>query len=554
MAPEKLAARDLIDVSNRFELTRFALRSQLDQYNQGGVKGRDAFRRAMNLSEAAATERLQERPADSALDCERLGLIPADVVSSFAVRQHQFPGILFRPRMSGSWWPDVVRSFGVTGTTEHHAVLAAESFIAARPEVFVANRPLGGDDLDIATALASSLASVICRPTTRSVECLDLLSLLAPYTLPTVLEIAESHPFGPKLVRALDRALRNDRTNLKFRDMLHQFLRNPGGIDRNRVLSRRRYWIRAVRRVLWFDAQRQMPVKSKRWATEQLVIAVRRERSYAWATEGDRRYAFWVLAEFTIDNEALWTDIVGEFGQDPAIQELAAPAEEGRAWLRQITSHRDLHSRRPVGGWSTTPGIAHIFQRHVEHDRAAAFRGLTRDRRRRAMSLLEEALLSPCDVRKRRAIDTLVAAGPAATEGAATVVNHLVHDLIGTDATPVYLLERTMHLLGKLPSRESITTLETVLRPTTNLPLTVVREAVWAAGGLCQRFPDDSHGLLAWLLPLVERANDAAVTTFAAHSLVAAGKHPTSLSADRRLQVATTAGLDIVTWAGEPVA
>ena len=88
-----------------------------------------------------------------------------------------------------------------------------------------------------------------------------------------------------------------------------------------------------------------------------------------------------------------------------------------------------------------------------------------------------------------------------------------------------------------------------MLRPTTSIPLTVARDAMWSVGSICQQFPDDTIGLAAWLTHAADRFDDPAITTFAAHSLVAAGAHPSRISEARRDAVQTDCGLDIVTWA-----
>ena len=543
-------ATDLADNAGLIEL---ALKAQLDGWTiRHGNRGQQEYVQRTGLSDSTISDKIKEHPADAARECEELGIVPFGTVSRLAVRLDQYQGQRLILRVSGAAWEPLRDLCAIDGVTAPafraptEAVLAAEAFIAAHREAFVAGQPLNEDNTQIASHLASELCRIASGPTLLDSECLDVLALLAPKVPGVLLDHIDSHPFGTKVVRSLDRAVRRERTNRPFRTSVHQLLRSPGGPNRNRLLPRRRYWMRGLRRVVLFDQQNAAATAERSWALGQLRRAMRGEASYEWLTEDDRVYAFWVLVELT-RNESSWRDIEAIAAEQPGLAQHIPAARRARDWHANH-SHLELFCHTPRSGWEPPTEAVAVIECHLETTRPRVFHGLRPAVRRGAMHLLRDALLTPCDIQKRTACDTLIASGQAVTEAAASVVASLVADIEPTPLTTA-LLERCMHLLSRLPGSSSVPALRTVLQPSQQWPISVVREAMWGAGTAALHNPLEAPTLLGVVMQAVDRLDDPATTTLATHTMVALGRSPADLNSDRVAAAGLAGGMDIVSWA-----
>ncbi len=263
---------------------------------------------------------------------------------------------------------------------------------------------------------------------------------------------------------------------------------------------------------------------------------MRGDGAYAWSGHVERRYALWVYAEFSAPNAAdvwsyLWTEaqFLGKH--------LEVDLDQAREFLGGTTGGApDLFFFRPADGWSAPPGVAEVLTKHLRPARPAgrssrsptgvAIRSGTRIA---AADLATEALLAPCAIRHRTAVDTLQACIPAVHDEVATWVAGILREVALTgetlDPALIALVERCVHLLGALRFAESVDVIEDLLRAR-YLPVEVAKVTILAAGQLATIHGRYQASLIGHACAAAEVARHDTCIAAAIHSCVSVGINP----------------------------
>ncbi len=536
-------------MSSGISLVRLALISHLETYRDPveGCSGRIALAQKLQVPRSSITERLYGRAGPLVTlvhDSERLGIAPEPRLGDLARRVGVDEDPLsWTGRVDSTLWPLLRAAGGLAagGTARFRAPvdvqLAAGALIGNYPQLLQRSAPpptLSGDDLAAAHVLTDALCRVVSGPYGSSSEAVGSLAVLAPLTIDTIARFLASSPVGSNVVRAIDRAMRLSSGRAAFNQQAQRLIANPPVL-----LFRNALWMRAVRRVMWLDRRHQRPTV-KRWAIEQAMLGARGERAYAWSGQAERRYALWVTAEFTpTDDDAAWARLYAEgeaFGAH-----FVADLDHARSWLRATPSTgmpADLFFFRPAPGWTVPNVLRPLLHEHLapagkDAVRAGRRRGPFGLRRTEAqgatIELMTEALLAPCTIRHRTAVDTLKACSPVLKdEASATVASMLASITTGTDPLEpdvVAFAERCTHLLGALAAAPAVDVITSLLRRP-QLPSSLAKVAILTAGGLCAEHADDAPGLIAWASELAGRDRSDPCIAAAVHACVEAGVDP----------------------------
>lgn len=415
--------------------------------------------------------------------------------------------------------------------------LASGALIARYPELTDRSeerRPkLAADDLRAAKLLADALCRITSGPYNARRDAFDSLSVLAPITLDRIARFLGSGPVGSSAVRAIDRALRLSNPRAAFSQEAQGLIANPPVL-----LFRNALWMRAVRRVMWVDRRNGRDV-TKRWTMKQALRGVRGDGAYAWSGAAERRYALWVFAEFSHpDDGAAWDTVCGEAASFGA--SFVADLGEAREYLSDELRERrrpDFFYFRPNAGWTAPAPLESIVHERLGPPGAETARSIRRlgwedmrlSTRRGARELVREALLAPCAIRQRTAINAIQASVPALQHGACMIATEILSACVGErgDITPVLLpvAERCVTLLGSLPSRNSVPVVCDLLRRP-EVAESLAKIAILTAGSLAHAFPDEAPGLIAWVCDLANKRPTDPLIAAAIHSCVYAGVDP----------------------------
>lgn len=530
-------------------LVKLALASHLDTYRhpRDGRTGRQTLSGAMDVPPSGVTDRLNGRaPAllELVREAGRFRIVPDTTLDDLARRVGVDPDPhSWTRRVDVKLWEDLRAANGLRPDDEPtfrapiDVTLASAALIARYPELTDRSnhRPvkLAPDDLAAAEVLTEALCRITSGPYDARSDAFSSLAVLAPLTLGTISRFLGSSPVGSSVVRVIDRALRLSNPRAAFSQEAQRLIANPPVL-----LFRNALWMRAVRRVMWIDRQHGRET-TKRWPAIQALRGTRGDGAYAWSGAAERRYALWVYAEFSNpDDDAAWDVVRREartFGPN-----LVADLEEAREYLATDVRERrrsDFFLFRPAAGWCPPGAIADVLLAHLGPNRVDTARS-TRDlgweelrpsTRRGARALAWEALLAPCTIRQRTAINTMQASTPALRHGVCSISSEILsacvddHGEIDPGALPV--AERCVTLLGSLPVKASVPLVCDLLRRP-GLPDSLAKIAVLSAGSLAHAFPDEAPALIAWACDRARKTPSDPLVAAAVHSCVYAGYDP----------------------------
>ena len=534
-----------VDVASGVSLVRTALASHLDVFREAasGRTGRNVLAERMGVQPSGITDRLRGLPKQLVglvRDAERFRLLNTTSVSDLAQRVGVDETDPWSERIGPRLWPDLRAANGLEPQAMPRfrapvdVTLASAALIARYPHLMERNadgrRQLDGGDLEAARELASALCKVCSGPYGVGSAGITQLAVLAPLTIDVVVDYLKSGPVGSGVVRALDRALRLDLGDAQFRQTLQTLIANPPGL-----LFRNALWMRAVRRVMWFDRSHGERTV-KRWAMDQARRAVDAEDAYSWSGYVEQRYALWVFAEFSDPGSepagSTIRALAARFGPH-----LVADVESARAYLRATSRSRqdqDLFNFSPPDGWTAPTSIEEVLRSTLRPispvtSSLGEAKRLRPQTRLAGMALAREALLAPCAIRHRTAIDALQACAPILQTEVSLAVADLVRQIALSEKTidpaTVTVIERCVHLLGALYADVAIDVLSDLVRAR-HLPVEVVKVAILAAGYVGQMRPNDSVGLIAWACAAANRVNTDPCVAAAIHASVSTGVDP----------------------------
>jgi hypothetical protein len=420
----------------------------------------------------------------------------------------------------------------------HDVVLAAEAFsvhfhrILAHPP----NRPespgsgLDPRDLLAGEQLTRSLCWLGSGPFGIGHDAVRLVAELAPLYPDAVVEtVAQGGP-SAQMIRALDSSLRHSPTNAHVRRVIHDLLASPP-----ERIFRRVPWIRALRGMRRSDFlldEHQRP--SRTWLYDQLRFAMSGELGYVGARAHERRYALWCLAELTND-DSRWKKIATSASEDPALDDLILDAEQLRAALKP-GRQPDSFLFTPKDGWRLPTALADVDEildprraRTANWSQADSWSWMRPSTREPIVALLRDALLGPCAIRQRSAIDGLRSSSALARESA-TVSVGAVMSSIGSNPSRADILERCLIALGSLGQRRSIRIVEDVVQSTKSDQ--ILAQAIVTAGDLVHVYPRDCVGLTAWVQAQSSRTESPEVAAAGAHFAVIARRDASSFVPD----------------------
>ncbi len=441
-------------------------------------------------------------------------------------------------------WPELRHANGLEpGSTPSFraavdVAMASAAFVARYPHLI----SLDGDESmaeeiePVDVAAARLLTEALCRassgPYPTPSQAISSLSALAPLTLDVITDYLRSGPVGSNAVRAIDRALRNrvNAVDQTFSRQASELIKSPPGL-----LFRNALWMRAVRRVMWADRRRGQV--SAPWAMTQVKRAIHGEQAYGWSGQVERRYALWVLAEFTPPDEAgAWRKLSA--AAQPFGAHLVADLEQAREYVSgTVGAAADLFYFRPQVGWTPPAGVgalltAHLGRPIVRSGGRPASGTVKTQVRAAAAELASEALLAPCAIRHRTAVDTLQACvlgvQDEVVQGVGGVLRAVALGGGSPDPTHITLIERCVHLLGALHrSTESIDVIEELLGSRA-MPPEVVKVVILAAGQLAVAHQRHRASLIGRACEAAEFVRHDTCTAAAIHSCVAVGVKPLS--------------------------
>ena len=286
-------------------------------------------------------------------------------------------------------------------------------------------------------------------------------------TIDTIATFLASSPVGSNVVRAIDRAMRLSSRRCRVQPAGATAHRQPAGPP-------------VPQRVVDAGGPSRHVARSPPPAIDGEAMGDRtghgrRPRGSA-PTPGpgqvERRYALWVTAEFTPNGRRRRVGRACTPRGRRSARYFVADLDHARSWLRGDPVDRD--ARRHV----LLPARFRLDR--SERARAAAARASGAGRRRcreswsaagsvrlrraeargATIELITEALLAPCTIRHRTAVDTLKACSPVLKdEASATVASMLASVTTGTDQLEpdvVAFAERCTHLLGALAAAPAV--------------------------------------------------------------------------------------------------
>ncbi len=526
-------------------VVRFAIESHLQAHklrSGDGSSGRRVVQQALSIGDSAMTERLQSRdrlPHVAAV-VEELGLAPHGLVTRLVGQV----GLAGRPAwtVGPSWWPKLrnVHSLGTESSPNFSSpvqvLLAAEAFAAHHVRLLAHppnSTPRAQDEsYKIAcNQLLSQLCWLASGPFGVAHEAQRLISHLAPLAQEVVTDFIRGGVVTTQVIRALDRSLRQATWNSRMRQEYYNLLATPPA-----RIYRRTNWLRALRRLQVTDFRNSesfaKPPKSRAWLGNQLLIAMKSERAYSGARATDRRYAFWCLAELTLNDSELWEETRRTAEADLEVAPLLERAGELRRYLGQVpVSSRDAFDFYPTIEWSTEylgTGLHKMLRSDGVTSNRWPFKQIwswsRAPLRDKAIALLPDALFNPDVIRQRSAIDAFRAAGAEVRESISQTIVGVMSLLDELDNSPAFLRERCLAFLGMLGSASAVPAVERALRSNR---VETLAQAVSTAGDLAHLHPEESYGLMGWTLAEVSKhADDEDVMLAAVQAVVARGWDP----------------------------
>ena len=147
--------------------------------------------------------------------------------------------------------------------------------------------------------------------------------------------------------------------------------------------------------------------------------------------------------------------------------------------------------------------------------------------RETALRLLRDAILGPCAVRDRWAIDTLRAAGAAARYAVVQTVRGVYSSELAASSPHPVILERCLYLLGIMGHPAGIEPVEKTLSAGMGPTGARLVQTIQATGDLAHREPVAATGLVAWAERRLGTAvMDEELAMAAIHAAVACRKDP----------------------------
>ena len=511
-----------------------ALTAHLDAFvGTSKQTGRQALQVAMGLDNPArVTELLKpeaapERLLELAVVTERIGLVPHGEVTGIArqIRLTPFP----MPTVSGVWWPRLRDAKGLAhGSDELRSVIdvlvCAESFCDYYQEL-IAKPPnslrdaVSQVDLKSLDALLRALCRFAVGPYGAAQEAHHLVSRMATLAPAIVAEEVGRNAVSTQLIRSLDSAIRHYHVNANLWRRFSDVLANPPDLLASKI-----YWLRGLRRLLITDRTRRAERDTRRWAMEQLKIALRGEGAYEDSGATDRRFALWCLAEL-VENDGEWAHVETYAARDSTTADLIPTC---RSFRRSPRTGYDGFAYTPESGWERPRSMVEVLDVARSKTNAWSARATWLIRpttRSRLVGYLADALLAPSAIRQRAATDLLRGSGSKVR----TAVSATVSDLIERErvaAEPrVHVLERCFRVLGSMGQESSIEVVERLLRDT-DLDPSVLTAAISASGDLAYRHARRSIGMMAWVNDAMTRSSSRTRAIVGIRAATAFGRDP----------------------------
>lgn len=463
----------------RYEANQTARSRLADRSNKAGgtisgwIKTPREFGRLVQASEAA-------------------GIAPEGQLSRLA----RITGHIDDHEIPARWWPRLATANSLSGETP--AFRSAEDVIVSGKALaaFVARSQVTREEPD-PTAVKHTVVALVrvaSEPHGFADEAIEVLSDLSPVAYADILEIVSLHPIHAKALRALDRSVRRRGAPTAETSGLLEFLQAP-----RTTLFHRATWLRALRRALWLHRQEDDGTQLPYWAIQHLIMAVRAQGQFRWATLDERRFALWIAAEFTPEvRHEDWPATLARIAQDesvvksvlrPEFADLGSAIANAR---RAVISKEldDLVSYRPEHGWPRSSYLDAWFEDYGVADgrvpvRMRAHWSFANQKLRLALcATMFEMLTTPCAIRSRMCSDTVRAAGTAATDAVSLAICEF---LTAAETAREHEVQRAVFVLGTLQSRIPAVgeALSSTLRSDSNRECTTRTAALAAASIFC---------------------------------------------------------------------
>jgi hypothetical protein len=514
-------------------LASLALATHLDTYRgdpiDGEVTGRKVLARKLDMSPALLSEVLAGKHGpfrlfELAVDAERYRLAQHGSVTGLCREVH----LLKRPApsISGGWWPrmrsGVVESIQSGGLSVGWTVAVATAFCDYYQEVL--DRPpndsdnsLDKDDQVAVDYLIPELALLSTGPFGVGRESIHLLSRLVPIRPRVVAEFVQSDPLSSLGIRAFDRSIRFQNPN---HDLWQAF--NDATATPPELLAIKVYWLRALRRVVIRGTQRENLVP--RWVVGQLEIALQGGRAYLGATESERRYALFCLAEIT-RSEREWSAILRKHSDEVDLVVMKPICDEIRA---AGLNPGDTYDFTPARGWQLPNSAVEILDpmrvKEGGWSQKNIWRGIKPATTKLLISHLVDTLASPNAIRQRTSTDLLRSTSYRTRQAVVRTLDDLYSLEAVANGSDLCFLERCIRTIGAMGVEESVEIIENRLKKT--LPRELVGASIIASGDLAFRYPESSVGLMSWVDDRVSKSDSALLSVLGIRAATSFGRDP----------------------------
>lgn len=523
-------------------VVRFAIESNLDAYASRvegrTVRGRQELARALSLGAPGLTERLKSRAglAKLAREVEDLGFAERGTVSRLAGQVALLRTDVWS--IGGSWWPTLRDGYRLHDVPNFdrafEVLLAAEAFAAAHPLLLQKppNKPdssnqITEQNLSACRVLIEQLCWLASGPFGVAYDSQRLIAYLAPVSPETVTNFIRSGVITTQVIRALDRSLRLCTWNSVMREQYTDLLASPPP-----KIYRRTNWMRALRRLrlLDFVDTNRPEVPKREWLINKLLFALKGELSYSGARATDRRYAFWCLAELERD-ATVWSSVRAIAELDPAVAPLLTASEQLRQTISRVGLARtDAFQFIPPGGWAMLQDNQ-LWSNLLDEVGPEGLKSMSElwqwakpRTKSMAIAMMQEALFNPDVIRQRSSTDALGAAGAEMRDSVSATVGHFLTSLLARRDSPLYLIERSLAVLGMMGRVSSKDVIQASLR---QLHDECLVQAVASAGDIAYRHPAEAPWLIATVIEVVrQRLQDEDVVIAGIAAMVAVGRAP----------------------------